>query len=212
MNFRYMHRLVSPYAEVRYDLMSEVFDEVTAGVDVFPLSNLLIKAEYYHSYPTFDSTSIYSVFAVDNYEEYLVRAEYSFDAPVTVFASYAYQDYQDGDNTDNYILGARVFPLKGLSLSASVEYRNGYGGNLWGFEVTGDYRVDKKLLVSGGVQYNSYRRPDFEDDDYEDASRFWVGAQYEVNKDMAVSARIEDNINENFDHRPLGRIAFNWTL
>jgi hypothetical protein len=60
-NFRYIYKFLSPYAEVRYDRLADAFDEQTYGVDVFPMSNLMIKGEYYQVYPTFDATSIYSV-------------------------------------------------------------------------------------------------------------------------------------------------------
>src|SRR5512139_1304441 len=83
MNFRYFFKTLSPYAELKYDVLSEVFDEATVGVDFFPTSNLMIKAEFFHSYPTFDATSIYSVFAADKFREYLIRAEYALVVPVT---------------------------------------------------------------------------------------------------------------------------------
>jgi hypothetical protein len=210
MNFRYLYRYFSPYAEVRYDILSRAIDEAVAGLDVFPLSNLMIKGEFYHSYPTFDSTSIFSVFAVDRYREYLVRAEYSLEAPVTLFASYARQSYQEGSNADNYIIGARVFPMKSLTVNASVDYRTGFGGNLWGFEVYGDYRINNKISVGAGVQYNAYRRP--ENLDNGNAQRYWIGGQWIVSKNVSVNARIEENVNEHFDHRPVGRIALNWTI
>lgn len=210
MNFRYVYRFLSPYAEVRYDLLSKTTDEATVGIDLFPMNNLMIKGEFYQSYPTFDSTSIYSVFAVDRFREYLVRAEYSLEAPVTLFAAYARQNYQDSSNADNYVFGARVYPLKNLTVSASVDYRTGYGGNLWGFEVTGDYKISNKIMLAGGVQYDAYKRPD--NDNNGNAQRYWLGGQYIVNKNVSVNLRLEDNVNENFNHRTLGRIAVNWTI
>ncbi len=209
-NFRFMNRYVSPYAEVRYDYLSKTIDEATAGVDIFPVSNMLIKAEFYHSYPTFDSKSIYSVFAVDKYREYMVRAEYSFEAPVTVYASYARQTYEEDSNADKYAVGARVLPLKDLALNASVDYRVGYGGNLWGFEIYGDYKLNNKIVVAAGVQYNAYNRPDNLNNG--DAQRYWLGGQWIISKNVTLSARIEDNVNENFNHRPLGRVALNWNI
>ncbi len=210
MNFRYIYKFVSPYAEVRYDILSKTTDEITTGIDLFPMNNLMIKAEFYQSYPTFDSTSIYSVFAVDRFREYLIRAEYSLEAPVTLFAAYAKQNYQDSSNADNYVFGARVYPLKNLTVNASVDYRTGYGGNLWGFEITGDYKINSKFLVAAGIQYDAYRRPD--NDNNGNAQRYWLGGQWIVDKNISVNVRIEDNVNENFDHRPLGRIAVNWTI
>lgn len=212
-NFRYIYKYASPYAEVKYDILSKTIDEATAGIDFFPLSNLLIKAEFYQSYPTFDSTSIFSVFAVDRYNDYLVRAEYSFEVPVTVFAEYAHQTYEDNDHADNYVIGAKFNPVKPLSLSASVDYRNGFGGNLWGFEVTGDYKINNKLRISAGAQYNAYKRPEsFDGQNDNSAQRYWLGGQYAISKNVSLAARIEENINENFKHRPLGRIALNWNL
>jgi len=64
----------------------------------------MLKGEFYQVLPTFDSTSIYSVFAVDKYQEYLVRAEYSLEAPDALFASYAHQTYEDSDDADNFIV------------------------------------------------------------------------------------------------------------
>lgn len=210
MNFRYFYRYAIPYAEVRYDRLSKAVDEATLGVDFFPLNNLMIKGEFYHAYPTFDSTSIYSVFAVDKYREYLLRAEYSLDSPVTLFASYAKQTYEDSENADSFTVGSRMSPSDKLTVSAAVDYRNGYGGNLWGFEVIGDYRAMKKLLLSAGIQYDTYRRPDESGNNY--AQRYWLGGRWSATKNTSVSARIEDNVNENFDHRPSARIAFNWDL
>lgn len=209
-NFRFISRYISPYAEGRYDILSETFDEITAGVDIFPVSNLMIKGEFYQSYPTFDSTSIYSVFAVDKYREYLVRAEYSFQAPVTLFASYARQTYEEDSNADSYVLGAKILPLKNMVINASVDYRTGYGGNLWGFEIYGDYKLNDKIGIAGGVQYNAYRRP--EDLNSGDAQRYWLGGNWAISKNVSLNVRVEDNVNENFNHRPLGRVALNWKI
>jgi hypothetical protein len=220
MNFRYFFKMLSPYAEVRYDTISKVIDEATAGLDVFPIKNLMIKAEYYHAYPTFDATSIYSVFAVDRYREYLVRAEYSVSEPLAVIASYTRQEYQEGDNANVYSVGARVYPLKSMTLNGSFNYRKGYSGfngvtgstdgKLYGFEVYGDYKVLKQLIVFAGVQYDTYNRPELEGDNY--ATRYWGGGRWIVNKNVSVSARLENDVNENFKHRTLGRATLDWNL
>ncbi len=220
MNFRYFFKNLSPYAEVRYDTVSEVFDEATVGVDVFPIRNLMVKAEFYHSYPTFDATDIYSVFAVDKYQEYLVRAEYTLKAPVTLFVSYTRQVYDEADDANVYTIGARTNPTKDLSVTASFNYRDGYSGfdgftyesdgKLYGFEIYGDYRLRKELLVSGGVQYDTYNRPEL--NGYNDATRYWLGGKWFANKNISVSARMELDVNPNFDHRTLGRVSLDWNL
>ncbi len=211
MNFRYNYKIVSPYVELKYDVTSEVFDEATLGLEVFPMDKLSIRGEFYHSYPTFDATSIYSVFAVDKYREYMVSAEYRLSSPVSVFASYVRQTYEEDSNADVFRVGARLVPVEKLSVNASVDYRHGFGGNLWGFEVTGDYRLSDKIAVAAGVQYDSYKRPDVLEGN-NDAQRYWIGGSWIATKNISVIGRVETNINENFDHRTLGRVALNWNL
>jgi hypothetical protein len=210
MNFRYFYKIASPYLELKYDVISEVFDEATVGVEVFPTNNLTVKGEFYHSYPTFDTTSIYSVFAVDKYREYIVSAEYRLSSPVTLVASYVRQTYEEDSNADVFRVGARLSPVEKLAVGASVDYRHGYGGNIWGFELTGDYRLNERIAVAAGVQYDSYKRPEL--DGTNDAQRYWLGGRWIATKHISVTARIEEDVNENFDHRTLGRVALTWNL
>jgi len=218
MNVRYFYKSIIPYAEVRYDWHSKTVDEATVGVDFFPMSSLVIKAEFYHSYPTFDATDIYSVFAVDRFQEYLLKAEYSLKAPVTLFAAYARQTYEDDLDADKFMVGARVFPSDKLTVSAAVDYWKGNAdspdetdGKLYGFEVTGDYRLRKELTLFGGVQYDTFERPDLvTGNNY--GRRYWLGGRWNASKNVAVTARLEDNDNPNFSHRMLGRVILEWNL
>ena len=212
LNFRYIYKFLSPYTELRYDILSKVLEEGTIGIDLFPATNLAIKAEYYQSFPTFNSTDIYSVFAVDKYHEYLVRVDYSLDTvlPMTPFVSYARQTYEDDENANNFIIGTRFYPIKELTVNLSFDKRTGYGGKTWGFELTGDYRINNKFLISAGAQYDTYMRPDQDGNSY--AQRYWLGGRWIINGNLSAVARIEEDINENFDHRLLGRVGLNWNL
>lgn len=221
VNARYTYKFLTPYAEVRYDRLSEAVDEATLGLDIFPMQNLYLKAEYYHAYPTFDATSIYSVFAVDRYREYLFRAEYSVSEPVTLYAGYMRQEYQEGDDANVYFIGARVYPVKNLTLNGSLNFRNGYSGyngltgetegHLYGFELFADYRLRKELVAFAGIQYDTYKRPELETGE-DSATKFWGGARWQLTKDTALTARLEENINQSFSHRLLGRVTLDWNL
>jgi len=221
LNARRFYRYFSPYAELRYDLLSRTFDDALAGFDIFPMSNLKIKAEFYHMYPTFDTTSIYSVFAVDKFREYLLRAEYNLDAPVTVYAQYSRQTYDEDPGADVYTVGAMANPTDKLTVNASVDYRKGYSGyngstgnsdgKLFGFQVYGDYRLRKELLISAGVQYDAFNRPEDITGEHS-AQRYWIGGKWIATKNVSFSARFEDNANPNFKHRTLGRLTMDWNL
>jgi len=210
MNMRYSYKFLSLYGDARFEWLTNSWDQATIGLDIFPADGLLIKGEYYRAYPTFDATSIYSVFAVDHYQQYLLHAEYTLDAPVSFYGEYAHELYEENSDADRWTLGTKFRPLKNLALDFSVDYRNGYGGNLWGFQVVGNYKVMDKLILDAGIQYNEYRRPDQDGNQF--ARRYWVAGNWLISKNLSFTARIEDNVNENFSNNTLGRIALNWNL
>ncbi|HUK56895.1 MAG TPA: hypothetical protein VLY20_09590 [Nitrospiria bacterium] len=210
LNFRRSWAYFSPYGEIQYDRVSADFSEALVGLDVFPTSDLMLKGEFYHSYPLFDSTSIYSVFAVDSYREYLVQADYSISVPLGLMASYTRQIYGDSQEANVYTAGVNLHPVERLNLKASVNRRTGYAGHDWGFETTGDCKVGERLSLSAGAQYDTYERPDDFSENY--ATRFWVGGRWGLRNDLSVSARLEDDVNENFTNLPVGRITVDWAL
>ena len=110
-NFKqYLLDSVKVYANARYDLTAQVFSEALAGIRYFPKLDLMLTAEYYESYPTFDTTSIYSVFAVDKYKEGVFRADYTALSWLDLSAGYKSQNF--GDSGTSYVaeIGFRVRP------------------------------------------------------------------------------------------------------
>ncbi len=210
LNFRRSWNYLSPYGEIRYDRISEDVDETLLGLDLFPVTNLMLKGEFYHSFPTFDTTSIYSVFATERYDEYLIQADYSLSAPLALLASYTRQVYGDNDHANVYTVGASVYPVEHLALKISVDRRTGYAGRNWGFEANGDYKLRDQVTLSAGAQYDMYKRPEEFSENY--ATRYWLGGQWRIRKEASMTLRLEDNVNENFKHRPLGRVTLDWAL
>jgi hypothetical protein len=68
----------------------------------------------------------------------------------------------------------------------------------------------EKLHLAAGVQYDEYKRPDQDGNQF--ARRYWIGGEWLFKKNLSLIGRIEDNVNQNFKHNPLGRVALNWTL
>ncbi len=221
LNFRRVIGMASPYGEVRYDRLDNVIDEATLGVDVFPTVDLMVKGEYYFVYPKFDATDIYSVFAVDKYQEYRLRAEYNLESrlkiPVSVFGSYSWQDYSEDDTANVFTIGSKIRPEDNISLTADVSDQEGFAGHLVGFDVSCDYQPVKKLMLSGGAQFDTYEKPvfittipDVQSDD--SATRLWIGADYSLKKNLSCAARMEEDSNPDFSHQTLGRLILNWQM
>lgn len=207
MNVASSFRWAKPYARAAYNNLTESFDTIIAGLDIFPTARLAIRGEYYQAYPTFDSTSIYSVFAVDRYSEYLLKAAYDVTARISGFAAYKRQSYEENDTADVISVGGTYQPAVDAWLNVALDSRQGRGGRLWGSQAYGDYGVASDFTLSAGVQHDMYQRVETVDT-WANASRYWMGIKYRIKENSQVTLRAEENVNENFNHRLVGRATF----
>jgi hypothetical protein len=193
------------YGRLKYDTVSETYNEMLLGAKVMPLKDLTLRGEYYQSYPTFDIASIYSIFAVDKYREKSISAEYQLAADYRVSVKYAREDFGDDQNANVYEVGLRARPIKDLTINATYEKRNGYAGELSGIRVYGEYKIDKAALMAG-VDYDDFRR---ELSSEGTAKKYWAGVNYEFSKIISAVVRVEDNINFNYNNSYQGYAAIN---
>lgn len=203
---QYLFGLAKIYGNTRYDLVSETFIESQAGVKIFPTADLTFTAEYYQSYPTFDATSIYSVFAVNRYSEGVFRADYTLNDMFSVNLGYNRQGYGEGAAADVYHAGTTITPLKQLRLNLEYDNRNGYYGNMSGFIFDVDYEINKSAQVAGGITYDVYQRDALTNEEI--ARRYWLSGKYRLAKNMALSGRIQNDVNARYSENVSGRLAF----
>jgi hypothetical protein len=197
------------YANTRFDLPSETFNELLTGVKYFPMAELVLTAEWYQSYPTFDSTSIYSIFAVDRYQEALIRADYAINDKLSVNAGYTRQFYGEGNDASDVIeIGCRIRPIENLLVNLNFDRNNGYGGNLSGGSADVTYTPIKPLEVAAGIQYDVYVFDRTTGD--ETARKYWLGGKYKLARNMSASVRVEDNDNAQYKSDWQGRVVFNY--
>jgi len=202
----YLPKRIAVYGEAKYDLISEATNELLAGIKFSPLEALTLTGEYYESYPTFDATSIYSGFAVNQYQETLVKAEYALTDAYKVFMAYAAEDFNDGEDANRYEAGIAARPIPDLVLNVSYDKRNGYGGELSGIRFNGRYSITEKTTVSAGIDRDDFRRETFPD---ETVKKYWIGGTHRLNKTVSLTARAEDNVNVNYNHQYQGVAAVN---
>ncbi|OGW37495.1 MAG: hypothetical protein A2010_07030 [Nitrospirae bacterium GWD2_57_9] len=202
----YLPKRIAVYGEAKYDLLSETTSELLAGIKFSPLERLTLTGEYYQSYPTFDATSIYSVFAVNQYQESLIKAEYALTEDYKLFMSYAAEDFDDGEDANRYEAGIAARPIADLALNVSYDRRNGYGGELSGIRFNGRYSVTSKTAVSAGIDWDDFRRETFED---ETVKKYWVGGTHRFNETISLMVRAEDNVNVKYDQQYQGVATVN---
>lgn len=159
---QYLFNSVKVYGNTRFDFVSESFSEVLGGIKYFPTSNLVFTGEWYQSYPTFDATSIYSVFAVNRYQEGVFRADYTINDMISVNAGYSIQDYGEGAGADVFEVGCRIRPIENLQLNLNYDHRSGYGGRLNGGIAEVIYEPIKPLELAAGINFDVYLSIGFE--------------------------------------------------
>ena len=205
---QYLFNFLKVYGNFRIDLASEVFSEGLVGVKYFPTSDLVLTGEWYQSYPTFDNTSIFSVFAVDRYQEAVFRADYAINDKISVNAGYTRQFYQEGGDTDVYALGTSIRPIEMLQVNLTYDYQIGFNGKLNGGALDVTVTPIKPLELSAGIHYDTYERDRVTG--LETARKYWAGGKYKINKNMSASIRVEDNVNRQYTSDWAGRAVFNY--
>ncbi|WP_224983374.1 hypothetical protein [Geomonas agri] len=203
---QYLLNNLKVYGNAKYDTTAEAFNEVLGGLKYFPRSDLIFTGEYYKSYATFDTTSIYSVFAVNDYQEAVFRADYIMGDKLSLNLGYNRQWYGDDGHANVYEAGASIRPIEPLKVNVEYANRNGYYGNTNGFIIDANYDLNKVSQVAGGFTYDVYQRDSLTGE--ETARRYWLGGKYKVAGNMAVSGRIQDDVNARYDNNVSGRLTF----
>lgn len=208
---QYLFDNVKVYSNARFDLTSEVFNEVLAGVKFFPTPNLVFTGEWYQSYPTFDTVSIFSVFAVNRYQEGVFRVDYNVNDKLAVNAGYSRQDYGDDGTADVAEVGVTLRPFDTLAVSLNYDHREGINGSLDGGMFDATWDATKELQLAAGLTVDSYNRDSFMSTTGEQiAQKYWVGGRYKLARNMSASLRLEEDVNPTYDHNLQGRFIFNY--
>lgn len=206
---QYLFQNLKLYGNARYDLVSETFTELLGGARFFPTANLSFTGEYYQSYPTFDTTSIFSVFAVNQYREALIRADYNVSEMLGVNAGYTRQDFGDADGKGHvYVVGLTIRPLKTLTIDIDYDRSTGYSGDLNGGTLEVNFDATPALRLAAGIAYDVYQRDSMTGE--QTARNYWLGARYKFTKKIAASLRVEENVNKTYDSNMQGRFVFDY--
>jgi len=205
---QYLLNNLKLYGNARYDIAAETFNEVLGGVKYFPTSDLILTGEYYQSYPTFDTTSIYSVFAVNRYQEGVFRVDYTVNEMVSLNAGYNRQDYGEDATANVYHVGAGIRPVTPLLVTLEYDKRNGYYGSLDGGSATLAWDLAKGSQLAGGITYDVYERDALTGE--ETARRYWLGARHKLASNMALSGRMQNDVNERYHRNVSGRVTFDY--
>lgn len=203
---QYMFELFKLYANARYDLTAEVLNEILGGIKYFPTTDMMLTAEHYQSYPTFDSTSIYSVFAVDKFKENIFRADYTAAEWIDISLAYSEESFGEGGDARLYEAGLKLRPSVQAAIGMFHDKRWGYPGDLDGYRIYAEYSNSGKWKAASGIDYDVYNRDDMTGE--ESARRYWASGRYTFARNMSGSFRVQDSVDINYKKDMQGRLTF----
>jgi hypothetical protein len=201
--------MVKLYGRVKYDTISDEYNELLFGAKVVPLKNLNLRVEYLQTRPTFDSNSIYRIFFVDRYQEICAAADYQIIKDYRINLKYAKEFFGEGAEADVYDIGLLATPITDLTLNLSYEIRNGYTGQLSGFRVNAGYHINKAAKIQAGIDYDDFRTTDSQDSRSGTAKKYWGALSYQFNKLVGVTGRGEYDRNYTNGDSYQGFVALN---
>lgn len=204
------------YNELQWDVLSERFSYVLLGGKYRFDSPLTLRTEYLYSLPVFSSTSIYSVFAVEEYEELMAELTYKISRDLQVFTRYTREIYQEFDDANIFEIGLEKLRTGKFSGYVVGTFRDDNDGqNLYGVKTYGSYQILPELRTGLGVNVDvlerniAYFNTDDSDQSETTSTRIWVDAKYDVNKKTNLNAKYEYIESDLWDYYNRGTIRLN---
>jgi len=207
------------YNELQWDVISERLSYALVGGKYRFAKPLTLRTEYLYSLPVFSSTSIYSVFAVDEYEELMAELTWRYSRSIQFFARITHEFYTDFSDADVYELGIEKLRTDGLYGYLTGIYRDDEDGqNLHGVKAYANYQFTEKFRAGAGATIDVLERDiayyDSDDDDQSEttSTRLWVDGKYDLTKKVNLKAKYEYIESDLWDYYNRGTIRLNFTF
>ncbi len=203
--------LLNLYSETQYDYLTDSISYFLAGANYHQSNKWSVRAEYLYSLPVFSSTSIYSVFAVNEYEEMMAELNYRIAAGLKAFGRLTYEMYPDFDNAVVAEAGIEKIRTDRISgyLSGVLREDGDGGQDLIGAKVRARYMINQMFQAGVGAEIDVLQRRIEDDRDDTLSSRYWLDLTAYLTKKVNVEAKIERSKSDLWNEYYEGRVRLN---
>jgi hypothetical protein len=198
------------YSETQFNYLSNSVSYFLVGANYLPTTDFSLRAEYLYSLPVFSSTSIYSVFAVEEYEEMMAELSYSIMPGLRSFIRGTLEKYDAYD--DAVVLEAGIEKIRKDRFSGYLvgTWRDDEEGeDLYGIKARAAYLITPKFQAGVGAHIDVLERELDYDDDETTASRVWVDGTCYFTRDLNLEAKVERIESDLYDEYYSGRVRLN---
>jgi hypothetical protein len=204
------------YSDTQVDVISERISYQLLGGKYRFEGPYTLRLEYLYSLPVFSASSIYSVFAVNEYREAVAEGTWAFAPGYQAYGRFTHEFYRDFDDANVYEAGVeKLRRNKTSGYLSAVLRRDDDGQNMYGFKAYVDYQCHPKFRSGVGVNVDVLQREIAfftSDTDQEEttSTRLWIDARYEITKSINVEAKYEYIESDLWDSYNKGRVQLNF--
>ncbi|HSH69041.1 MAG TPA: hypothetical protein VK997_03920 [Deferrisomatales bacterium] len=202
-------KMFDVYSEVQFNYLSNAVSYFAGGAKYYRSPQWSLSAGYLYSLPVFDSTSIYSVFAVEEYEEVTGQFQYNITRGLRAFAQYTREMYDEFADANVYEVGVEQVRTTRFSGYLVGTYRDDADGqDLRGVKARAAYRFTDRLEAGAGAHVDVLERW-LEEDDTTSSQRYWADTTVYLTHDVSVQAKVERIKSALYDYYYGGRVRLN---
>jgi hypothetical protein len=203
------------YNESQWDILSERLSYELVGAKYRFETPVTLRLEYLYSLPVFSSTSIYSVFAVEEYEELMAEATWMVRPGLQTFLRVTREFYEEFDDASVFEFGVEKLRTgKFYGYVTGTLRKDDDGQDLEGFKVYANYRFFKQLRVGLGANVDVLEREInyFETDaeaDETTSKRYWADVTWNLTDKISLEGKVERVESDLWDYYNRGRVRLN---
>jgi len=203
--------MLHAYTEVQLDYLTNSVSYFLGGLQYHASRKWNLRTEYLYSLPVFSASSIYSVFAVDEYQQALAELNYFLTDSVRAFGRYTHEFYQDASDADVFEVGVEKIRTERFSgyLTGVVRSAGNGGQDLNGVKARAAYLFNRYLQAGIGGELNVLDRRIDEDNNDTTSTRLWTDATAYLTRKVTVQAKVERIDSNTWGNYYQGRVRLN---
>lgn len=202
----------------QYNLLIKEVNHVYAELNYHRNRSYSVKGHYLYDLPVFRATSIYSVFAVDKYQEAGLSLEYRFADSLLdgsfpglcAVADYTREFYEQDADANVFEFGFEKNAkglLSGYLLGMVRQDKDGQ--DLVGGKFRVAYKFHPLFQPGVGIHYDVLERR-LEESDHTTSSRIWAFVESDVTDEFTLEASVERAESDLYDEYYQGRLRLSY--
>ncbi len=208
-------RMLNIYSETQYSWITKDVAYFNLGANYYRNPKWSLRTEYLYSLPLFPSTSIYSVFAADKYQELMAELVYYVDPGLRLLGRYVREFHESFSDANLFEFGVEKLRTDRFSGYVLGTWRDDKDGqDLKGIKVRAAWLFNRYVDAGVGAHIDVLERrlnthDLFEEKSETTARRYWVDSTVYFSPTVNLQGKVERIESEFWNYYYQGRVRLN---